>query len=242
LIEKILSYNIEKYNFKKYFEHFFECDLEHIHEMYGSNDFEWDGHEVPQDKDIGNVVDLIFQDMRNNIEFQSMWKSFVKDIVQDQYFKEPMLHQKLPSFKIIPAGASCKYSDIRNLNGIEYSAHRDGDHPYHHPRWEVNFWMPLTKIEENTAMIVEGDDGIFYPKIINYGEVQVFSGNNKLHGPPVKNNSNITRFTIDFRCLYASQYDTNKLTDVKIKSRGKWWPQNEYFTKDEYYVELRNNI
>jgi len=242
LIEKILSYNIEKYNFKKYFEHFFECDLEHIHEMYGSNDFEWDGHEVPQDKDIGNVVDLIFQDMRNNIEFQSMWKSFVKDIVQDQYFKEPMLHQKLPSFKIIPAGASCKYSDIRNLNGIEYSAHRDGDHPYHHPSWEVNFWMPLTKIEENTAMIVEGDDGIFYPKIINYGEVQVFSGNNKLHGPPVKNNSNITRFTIDFRCLYASQYDTNKLTDVKIKSRGKWWPQNEYFTKDEYYVELRNNI
>jgi len=241
-MEKILSYNIEKYNFKKYFEHFFECDLEHIHEMYGSNDFEWDGHEVPQDKDIGNVVDLIFQDMRNNIEFQSMWKSFVKDIVQDQYFKEPMLHQKLPSFKIIPAGASCKYSDIRNLNGIEYSAHRDGDHPYHHPRWEVNFWMPLTKIEENTAMIVEGDDGIFYPKIINYGEVQVFSGNNKLHGPPVKNNSNITRFTIDFRCLYASQYDTNKLTDVKIKSRGKWWPQNEYFTKDEYYVELRNNI
>jgi len=241
-MEKILSYNIEKYNFKKYFEHFFECDLEHIHEMYGSNDFEWDGHEVPQDKDIGNVVDLIFQDMRNNIEFQSMWKSFVKDIVQDQYFKEPMLHQKLPSFKIIPAGASCKYSDIRNLNGIEYSAHRDGDHPYHHPSWEVNFWMPLTKIEENTAMIVEGDDGIFYPKIINYGEVQVFSGNNKLHGPPVKNNSNITRFTIDFRCLYASQYDTNKLTDVKIKSRGKWWPQNEYFTKDEYYVELRNNI
>ena len=241
-MEKVLSYNTEKYNFKKYFENFFECDLEYIHEMYGSKDFEWDGHEVPQDKDIGNVVELIFEDMRNNIEFQSMWKSFIKDIVQDQYFKEPMLHQRLPSFKIIPAGASCKYSDICIQNGIEYSAHRDCDHPYHHPSWEVNFWMPLTKIEKSNAMILEGDDGIFYPKVINHGEVQVFFGNNKLHGPPVKNNLDITRFTIDFRCLYASQYDTNKLTDVKIKSRGKWWPQNEYFTKDVYYVELRNNI
>ena len=59
-MEKVLSYNTEKYNFKKYFENFFECDLEYIHEMYGSKDFEWDGHEVPQDKDIGNVVELIF--------------------------------------------------------------------------------------------------------------------------------------------------------------------------------------
>ena len=109
-----------------------------------------------------------------------MWKSFIKDIVQDQYFKEPMLHQRLPSFKIIPAGASCKYSDICIQNGIEYSAHRDGDHPYHHPSWEVNFWMPLTKIEKSNAMIVEGDDGMFYPKVINHGEVQVFFGNNKI--------------------------------------------------------------
>lgn len=241
-MEKILNYNTELYNFKKYFEQFFECELEYIHEKYGAKDFEWDGHEVPQDKDMGDIVDLIFKDMRSNKEFQLMWKSFIKDIVQDQYFKQPMLHQRLPSFKIIPAGASCKYSNIIVQNGIEYSAHRDGDSPYYHPSWEINFWMPLTEIEECNAMIVENDEGKFIPKLIDYGEVQVFSGNNRLHGPPVKNNSSITRFTIDFRCLYESNYDTNKLTDVKIKSRGKLWPQNEYFTKDVYYVELCNDI
>ena len=236
-MEKILNYNTDLYNFKKYFEHFFECDLEHIHKHYGSKDFEWDGHEIPQNKEIGDVVELIFKDMRSNFEFQSMWKLFIKDIVKEQYFKEPMLHQRLPSFKIIPSGASCKYSNIINRNGIAYSAHRDGDHPYSHPRWEINFWMPLTKIEENNAMIVEGDDGIFYPKILNYGQVQVFFGNKKLHGPPVKNISKITRFTMDFRCLFANQYDESILTDKLILSRGKWWPQKKYFTKELYYDE-----
>ena len=42
-MEKILNYNTDLYNFKKYFEHFFECDLEYIHKHYGSKDFEWDG-------------------------------------------------------------------------------------------------------------------------------------------------------------------------------------------------------
>ena len=58
-------------------------------------------HEIPQNKEIGDVVELIFKDMRPNFEFQSMWKSFIKDIVKEQYFKKAMLHQRLPSFKII---------------------------------------------------------------------------------------------------------------------------------------------
>ena len=108
--EKILKYDTKLFNFKKYFENFFECELENIHQVYGSSDFEWDAHVVPQNKDIANVVDLIFRDMRNNIKFQKMLKNFIKDIVQKQYFKESMLCQRLPSFKIIPSGASCKYS------------------------------------------------------------------------------------------------------------------------------------
>ena len=91
--------------------------------------------------------------------------------------------------------------------------------------------MPLTKIEENNAMIVEGDDGIFYPKILNYGQVQVFFGNKKLHGPPVKNISKITRFTMDFRCLFANQYDESILTDKLILSRVNV-PQKKYFTRN----------
>ena len=30
---------------------------------------------------------------------------------------------------------------------------------------------------------------------------------------------------MDFRCLFANQYDESILTDKLILSRGKWWPK-----------------
>ena len=58
-MEKILNYNTDLYNFKKYFEHFFECDLEHIHLYYGSKEFEWDGREIAQSKCLKYIVTII---------------------------------------------------------------------------------------------------------------------------------------------------------------------------------------
>ena len=40
---------------------------------------------------------------------------------------------------------------------------------------------------------------------------------------------------MDFRCCDFKEYNPSLLTIDKIKSKGEWFLQNEYFTTENYY-------
>ena len=85
------------------------------------------------------------------------------------------------------------------------------DAQYGHQDGEVNYWMPLTTIDETSTLWAESRPGAgdwypFYP--LQVGEAWRFPGTNCRHFTK-PNISGRTRISIDFRVSVASCYDAN---------------------------------
>ena len=83
--------------------------------------------------------------------------------------------------------------------------HIDAD--YNHPKEEMNYWMPLTELNDiNTVWHeTEPNKGDFQPLIINYGEIAEVNFNQCRHFSKV-NTTNKTRFSLDFRIIPGSKW------------------------------------
>ena len=228
---EIIKYDIEKYNFRKWFE---DClgRLEDIHLNHDIKPVTYNTaggiHAPEEDTQYGLIEKLYKEVMHESYPFRYTWWEFQKDVVKS-WFDEDTVIQQLPSIKIFPSGYDWKfYEETTLMNGRETNMHYEMDYPFHHPKFETNFIIPLTDMDEDNGIFVDGD--MQTPK---RGEMVVFD--QVIHGGYVHNKSKNTRVSMDFKACGLSEYDNESLSDIKVRKRGKWQTQKDLFKIGNYY-------
>jgi len=199
------SYNLDEYNFRHEIEKMFGTDqLERIHEIedcdFGILDMETDQTTYLHKK---------FYEKVEETNFLNDYKKFIKDVILP-HFNEDLLYQKIPTFRIqVPD----------NISVAEFH----NDKSYSHSPDEVNIFLPITEAKETYTIWSESQEnlGDYSPMNAEYGEYYIWDGANLKHGNKI-NESNISRFSVDFRVLPYSKYDENNMqetitTKIKLK-------------------------
>ena len=199
------SYNLDEYNFRQEIEKMFGTDqLERIHEIedcdFGILDMETDQTTYLHKK---------FYEKVEETNFLNDYKKFLKDVILP-HFNEDLLYQKIPTFRIqVPD----------NISVAEFH----NDKSYSHSPDEVNIFLPITEAKETYTIWSESQEnlGDYSPMNAEYGEYYIWDGANHKHGNKI-NESNISRFSVDFRVLPYSKYDENNMqetitTKIKLK-------------------------
>ena len=199
------SYNLDEYNFRQEIEKMFGTDqLERIHEIedcdFGILDMETDQTTYLHKK---------FYEKVGETNFLDDYKKFLKDVILP-HFNEDLLYQKIPTFRIqVPD----------NISVAEFH----NDKSYSHSPDEVNIFLPITEAKETYTIWSESQEnlGDYSPMNAEYGEYYIWDGANLKHGNKI-NESNISRFSVDFRVLPFSKYDENNMqetitTKIKLK-------------------------
>ena len=199
------SYNLDEYNFRQEIEKMFGTDqLERIHEIedcdFGILDMETDQTTYLHKK---------FYEKVEETNFLNDYKKFIKDVILP-HFNEDLLYQKIPTFRIqVPD----------NISVAEFH----NDKSYSHSPDEVNIFLPITEAKETYTIWSESQEnlGDYSPMNAEYGEYYIWDGANLKHGNKI-NESNISRFSVDFRVLPFSKYDENNMqetitTKIKLK-------------------------
>ena len=199
------SYNLDEYNFRHEIEKMFGTDqLERIHEIedcdFGILDMETDQTTYLHKK---------FYEKVEETKFLDDYKKFLKDVILP-HFNEDLLYQKIPTFRIqVPD----------NISVAEFH----NDKSYSHSPEEVNIFLPITEAKETYTIWSESQEnlGDYSPMNAEYGEYYIWDGANLKHGNKI-NESNISRFSVDFRVLPFSKYDENNMqetitTKIKLK-------------------------
>ena len=231
---EIIKYDIETYNFRKWFE---DClgrleDLHLNHDIKPVTYSTAGGVHLPEEDTQYGLIEKLYKEVVHGpYAFRLTWWNFQKDIVKS-WFGENAVIQQLPSIKIFPSGYDWKfYEDTTLINDREANIHYEMDYPFHHPEFETNFIIPLTDMDEDNGIFV---DGVMQtPK---QGEMVVFD--QVLHGGYVHNKSKNTRVSMDFKACGLSEYDNESLSDIKVRKRGKWVTQKELFKIGNYYTLL----
>eukprot|EP00927_Polykrikos_kofoidii_P040389 TRINITY_DN34539_c0_g1_i1.p1 TRINITY_DN34539_c0_g1~~TRINITY_DN34539_c0_g1_i1.p1 ORF type:complete len:346 (+),score=35.14 TRINITY_DN34539_c0_g1_i1:97-1134(+) len=126
--------------------------------------------------------------------FQDVYHRFLREFVLDHLGTDRIAFQSQPAFRChLP---SC---------GAPGRPHRDED--YKHPRCEVNFWIPLTRVFGTNSLYAETrrDVGDFRAFELGPGELVRFYGNQVWHFT-VPNETNDTRISIDFRVIREQEF------------------------------------
>ena len=199
------AYNLDQYGFRHEIEKMFGTkQLERIHEIeecdFGILDMETDQTTYLHKKFYAKVKETNFLDV---------YKKFLKDEILPR-FNEDLLYQKTPTFRIqIP----------NNISVAEFH----NDKSYSHSPDEVNIFLPITEAKETYTIWSESREnlGDYSPMNAEYGEYYIWDGANLKHGNKI-NESNISRFSVDFRVLPYSKYDENNMqetitTKIKLK-------------------------
>ena len=199
------SYNLDEYNFRHEIEKMFGTNqLERIHEIedcdFGILDMETDQTTYLHKK---------FYEKVGETNFLDDYKKFLKDVILP-HFNEDLLYQKIPTFRIqVPD----------NISVAEFH----NDKSYSHSPDEVNIFLPITEAKETYTIWSESQENLGDYSTMNakYGEYYIWDGANLKHGNKI-NESNISRFSVDFRVLPFSKYDENNMqetitTKIKLK-------------------------
>ena len=199
------SYNLDEYNFRQEIEKMFGTDqLERIHEIedcdFGILDMETDQTTYLHKK---------FYEKVEETNFLNDYKKFLKDVILP-HFNEDLLYQKIPTFRIqVPD----------NISVAEFH----NDKSYSHSPDEVNIFLPITEAKETYTIWSESQEnlGDYSPMNAEYGEYYIWDGANLKHGNKM-NESDISRFSVDFRVLPFSKYDEKNMqetitTKIKLK-------------------------
>ncbi len=199
------SYNLDEYNFRQEIEKMFGTNqLERIHEIedcdFGILDMETDQTTYLHKK---------FYEKVEQTNFLDDYEKFLKDVILP-HFNEDLLYQKIPTFRIqVPD----------NISVAEFH----NDKSYSHSPDEVNIFLPITEAKETYTIWSESQENLadYSPMNAEYGEYYIWDGANLKHGNKI-NESNISRFSVDFRVLPFSKYDENNMqetitTKIKLK-------------------------
>ena len=155
-----------------------------------------------------------------------------------QYFQKYknetfIIYQKYPSLRVsIPKNKSVG------------EIHCDSD--YNHPEEEMNYWLPITKLNETNTLYYEKEPnkGDFLPLLINYGEIAELYLNKCRHYSNI-NTTDELRLSLDFRIIPGSKWEKMKNND-KTKFAKINFSLNNYYNKYEpnffnYFINSYNN-
>lgn len=151
----------------------------------------------------------------SELNFLSLYREFI-NFLSKEIFKKDIIFQKKPSLRI-------HYPNFTSYGKF----HRDSD--YNHPKEEINVWLPITKVHNTASMQIESEVGKedFMPVNLDYGKFLIFNSE-LLHGNVV-NNEGYTRFSMDFRIMFKSDYKNFKKSSATQKIK---------FEIGEYYETL----
>ena len=207
---KVHKYNTKKYNFGELLEGKYTPD---------------DGYKVIRSK-----------------KFIKVWESFILNELTKVLSSNKIVVQKLPSIRMHPNHTYRQ--DTREVivkttsQGWDKwsNMHKDSDAPYHHPKFDINFWAPLIDVSPENTMYVETSPNNYEPALLKYGEFLEFKGNSLNHGGQTYNSSEDFRTSLDFRGCTYNNYDESVLEDIPVFVTGKkGTTQKNWFVIDEYY-------
>ena len=225
-----LKYDNNKFNFKDLLKKFYDCDLTQVHKKFN---IEQKFYDVTAGIDNLSIVEDTYKNVINSKSFKDVWFNFIKSVIKPYFKNNKILIQKLPSINIIPSGCEIKYVhkivDDMNL-------HLDSAQPFYHPMFEENFWLPMTEAEDLNDLYYLNKNK---KTRVNAKLDEIFHfGNDVIHGSILKNNSENTRISLDFKALSVSNYDEKLISDKIIIKRGKKYKQNEWYSTKYYYMEI----
>ena len=225
-----LKYDNNKFNFKDLLKKFYDCDLTQVHKKFN---IEQKFYDVTAGIDNLSIVEDTYKNVINSKSFKDVWFNFIKSVIKPYFKNNKILIQKLPSINIIPSGCEIKYVhkivDDMNL-------HLDSAQPFYHPMFEENFWLPMTEADDLNDLYYLNKNK---KTRVNAKLDEIFHfGNDVNHGSILKNNSENTRISLDFKALSVSNYDEKLISDKIIIKRGKKYKQNEWYSTKYYYMEI----
>ena len=225
-----LKYDNNKFNFKDLLKKFYDCDLTQVHKKFN---IEQKFYDVTAGIDNLSIVEDTYKNVINSKSFKDVWFNFIKSVIKPYFKNNKILIQKLPSKNIIPSGCEIKYVhkivDDMNL-------HLDSAQPFYHPMFEENFWLPMTEADDLNDLYYLNKNK---KTRLNAKHDEIFHfGNDVIHGSILKNNSENTRISLDFKALSVSNYDEKLISDKIIIKRGKKYKQNEWYSTKYYYMEI----
>lgn len=140
-------------------------------------------------------------------EFKSTYLKLINYIKESFRYKE-IIYQKIPTFRV----------QLANGNIAVGEWHKDKT--YNHGVSEVNFWMPFTNTNSQNSVWIESseDKEDFRPYEVKYGEILIFNGANLKHGN-VKNESNDTRVSVDFRLVDPDKFIANESGSINMNAK-----------------------
>ena len=133
-------------------------------------------------------------------DFIDTYENFIRYNVAPKFaFESSLIYQTLPSFRI-------QYPGAKAVTTI----HCDSDKHHKHPLGELNILVPITEMNNTSAIWVESlpNLGDFGPVNLNRGEWILWNGNRCRHFNK-QNNTSKTRISLDFRILPSVCYDPN---------------------------------
>lgn len=137
--------------------------------------------------------------------------------LKDTFEYDEIIYQSIPTFRV----------QLSDGNVAVGEWHKDKT--YNHSVTEVNFWLPFMDTNEQNTIWCESkeDKGDYYPYCVNYGEILVFDGANKIHGNKL-NNSGKTRVSIDFRLVDINKFIPNDKGSINTNTK---FSIGDYFKK-----------
>ena len=133
------------------------------------------------------------------------YRTFVREIILPQFQGEAIWYQCPATLRIHPPGLS-----------PTIGLHKDSDYS-RHEAYEINYWIPLTKVFGNNTLWVESLPGKsdFAPVELEAGKGFRFNGNECRHFTKA-NDTKCTRVSFDFRVIPLSIAERPNKFDGKI--------------------------
>ena len=225
-----IYFDNQRFNFRNIISNFLDEDLEKLHKTYK---FEPRFLDMVAGKNEYELLKNIYKKIITTKTFIALWDLFVKETIKPYFDNEKILYQKIPSLRIFPSHHSVQYVE-KITEG--FNKHQDSDAPFFHPKFETNFWMPLTECDHNNDLYYQNNDW-FRRVDIRTNEIFVFDGET-MHGNRVHNESFNTRCSLDFKALKLKDYDTSVLSDKLVTKKGQKYKQKDWYSTQYYYNEL----
>jgi hypothetical protein len=183
----VLSYDIEKYPFRKVLETqvFRVPNLAELHRVWKKQ----------QNRDVLNYNDnlmlrKLMQDIPDEAMFYKVYHKWVTDIIAPHYGNK-ISYSQHPKMRV-------HLADTGSVSDF----HRDAD-VTGRPE-QINCYLPFTDVYEGSTVYCETDydSGEFEPLNLKYGQALLWDGGMLRHGT-YANDTNNTRVSCDFRFLFT---------------------------------------
>lgn len=225
---KLITFDKENIQIDTFFKRLFDTNqLEKMHHKYTS-----DNSREIFNRENDNTTFFHKRFFENIESFKSIYNKIIETIYFQKYSNETFIvYQQHPALRV---------SLPNNVSVGEM--HCDND--YDHPEEEMNYWIPITKLNEINTVIYESEEnkGDFKPLLINYGEIAEVYFNKCRHYAKI-NTTDELRLSLDFRIIPGSKWNKLKFNKETTKFAKVKFTLNNYYLKYEpnFYDYFNNS-